>query len=339
MAEILSDDIDFGLYLRETDAKTKVKPASAWVSDLIHRLRNPDKSKKVYLPWDKCRDFFQFRKGEVTLWAGQNGHGKTQVVSQVVLSLMGQDEKVCIASFEVKPATTITRLARMYAGTNPFSPEFQNEEGVEALAELFTEFGQWSKNLWLYDQQGTVTADKVIGMARYCAKELGVTHVVIDSLMKCVMGEDDYNGQKEFVDELTALARDNNVHIHLIHHTRKPQNENHLPDKYDSKGSGAITDMVDNVMLVWRNKAKEDDMKAKGAHSTKRTEHDALLLCRKQRNGEDEPTIKLWFDKDSQQYKGAQEDPLQFFPNYPHRPSVCNACDPHVPEAGFGDNN
>jgi twinkle protein len=319
VAEYLTDNIDFSEYLRETDAATKVRPASAWIADLIERLRNPDRTKKIFLPWDKTRDVFNFRAGEVTLWAGQNGHGKTQVVSQVVLSLLGQDEKVVIASFEMKPQTTITRLARMYAGTNPFSPEYQQEEGIRALEQLFTEFGEWSSGLYMYDQQGTVTADKVIGMARYCAKELGVTHVVIDSLMKCVMGEDDYNGQKEFVDELTALARDNAIHVHIIHHTRKPQNENHVPDKYDNKGSGAITDLVDNVMMIWRNKAKEDDYKNKGSHSTKQTEADAMILCRKQRNGEAEPSVSLWFDRDSQQYKGDPTDPLMFFANWPHR--------------------
>ncbi|HQZ08289.1 MAG TPA: DnaB-like helicase C-terminal domain-containing protein, partial [Burkholderiaceae bacterium] len=257
-----------------------------------------------------------------TLWAGQNGHGKTQVVSQVALSLMGQGEKVVVASFEMKPATTLQRFARMYAGENPFSPAFQSDEGVAAVIDLYREFGEWSDGkLWLYDQTGTVEASRVIGMARYCAKELGVTHVVIDSLMKCVQGEDDYNGQKAFVDDLTALARDNQIHIHLIHHTRKPQNENHVPDKYDNKGSGAITDLVDNVMMVWRNKGKEDEWKKKGTSSNRQTEPDASILCRKQRNGEDEPTIGLWFDRESQQYKGQPEDALMAFYNWPHRPS------------------
>lgn len=322
MQLIDDSEIDLDLYLRETEAQTRVKPARVWMAELIERLRNPDNSKKVFLPWDKTRGVFQFRPGEVTLWAGQNGHGKTQVVSQVVLSLMGQGERVVVASFEMKPTTTLQRLARMYAGTNPFSEAYQSGEGLDALVSLFHEFGEWSdKRLWLYDQQGTVSADRVIAMARYAVKQLGVGHVVIDSLMKCVQGEDDYNGQKIFVDELTALARDNGVHVHLIHHTRKPANENHVPDKYDNKGSGAITDLVDNVMMVWRNKAKEDDFKAKGGLSTRRSEHDAALLCRKQRNGEDEPTILLWFDRDSQQYKGDPADELMFFPNFPHRPT------------------
>ena len=94
-------------------------------------------------------------------------------------------------------------------------------------------------------------------MVRYCAKERGITHFFVDSLMKCVSGEDDYNGQKLFVDELTAIARDHGIHIHLVHHIRKPSDESHKPSKYDYKGSGSITDQVDNVISVWRNKAKE----------------------------------------------------------------------------------
>ena len=320
MAEILTDTIDFSLYLRETDHKTNVKPASVWMDELIDRLQNPDTTKKVFLPWEKTFDVFRFRPGEVTLWAGQNGHGKSMITTQVALSLMGQDERVVLASFEMKPHVTLQRMARMYCGANPYSPEFQSDEGIKALTDLYTEFGEWSdKRLWIYDQQGTVSAERVIGMSRYCAKELGVTHIVIDSLMKCVQGEDDYNGQKALVDELCSLARDNNVHVHLIHHLRKPSSENAMPDKHDTKGSGSITDQVDNVMLVWRNKPKEEDVKGKGQMSNKRTEPDCYLRCRKQRNGEDEPDIGLWFDRDSQQYRGSESDGVMFFPNFPHR--------------------
>lgn len=317
---ILPDDMDFSAYELETDAHRNVKPVKAWIEELIHSLQNPDRTPKVFLPWEKAREVFHFRPGEVTIWAGQNGHGKTDMVSQVVLSLIGQGQKCCVASFEMKPRTTLGLMARMYAGTNPFSEAYQESGGVELLVQLLQEFRDWATGrLWLYDQQGTAKTAQVLGMARYSVKELGCTHIVIDSLMKCVAGEDDYNGQKSFVDELTALARDLGVHVHLVHHTRKPANEAHIPDKHDNKGSGAITDLADNILIVWRNKAKEDDIKAKGSFSTKATEPDAFLLCRKQRNGEEEPTIKLWFDKDSKQFKGDPADPVMFFPNFPHR--------------------
>jgi len=141
MAEIITDDIDFAAYLRETDPQTKVKPASAWVEELKARLHNPQFERQVKLPWEKTNSVFSFRDGEVTLWAGQNGHGKSLVTSQVALSLMGQGEKICIASFEMKPQTTLQRMARMFTGTNPFSPEYQGDKGIEALEELYNDFG------------------------------------------------------------------------------------------------------------------------------------------------------------------------------------------------------
>ena len=322
MAEMITDDlIDFSLYLRETEASTKVKPASMWMDELIHAIRNPDTSRKIYMPWEKTMAAFHFRDGEVTMWAGQNGHGKSLVTSQISLSLMGQGEKVCIACFEMKPTTTLKRMARMYVGTNPDAHEYQTDDGIEALSGLYGEFGEWTDGkLWLYDQQGTVNANQVIGVARYCAKELGIKHFVIDSLMKCAKGEDDYNGQKDFVDELTALARDNQIHIHLIHHMKKPAGgEYTVCGKYDAKGSGAITDLVDNFFVVHRNKEKHDDIAAKGQNSPKKDDADCFLICRKQRNGEDEPKINLWFDRDSQQFIGEKFDPVMFFPNFPHR--------------------
>jgi twinkle protein len=327
MTEFLTDDIDFSAYLKDTDAKTKVKPASEFVQDAKDRLRTRAKTKRTFLPWPKCNDSFEFRRGEVSVWAGQNGHGKTDVTTQVALSLIGQNEKVCVASFEMKPVTTIGRMVRMFAMTNPFSEEFQGEQGLTALDYLYDEFGEWTTGrMWLYDQTGTARPDTVLGMVKYCAQELGITHVFIDSLMKCVKAEDDYNGQKDFVDQLCAIAKDCDIHVHLVHHLKKPPKEADMPDKHDTKGSGSITDQVDNLFMVWRNKPKEDDWKAKGQMSTKQTEPDSYIFCRKQRNYEGnadgEPMISLWRHRDAGQFISEAGGYPQFFGNYPHVQSM-----------------
>ena len=326
MAEFITDTIDFAEYLRETDAQAKVKSASQWVGEMKQRLRTKPKERKVLLPWEKCRDSFEFRLGEVTIWGGVNGHGKSLVTSQVALSLMGQEERVCIASFEMKPMKTLERMTRMYNGMNPFSPEFQGDDGLSALDELYDDFGQWSDNrLWLYDQQGTTEANKVLGMARYCAKELGITQIFIDNLAKCVKAEDDYNGQKSFVDEITAIAKDYNCHVHLVHHMRKGNKETDQLDKSDFKGSGSIADQPDNLIGVWRNKAKE--LEAKEGKSTKKDEPDATVRVFKQRNyegsGDGEPLVALWFNKESWQFLGEQYGSNMCFGNpFPHRYSL-----------------
>jgi twinkle protein len=321
MAEYIDDSIDFGFYMRETDAKAKVKPAGAYNQALKDRLRGRKTQRLIYLPWPKTRDCFDFRPGEVTIWAGQNGHGKSQITAQVALSLMGQGEKVCIASFELKPVMTMQRLARMYCGTNPFSPEYQADQGIQLLENLYDEFTGWTDGLlWLYDHVGSIDGGKVIGMSRYCAKELGIKHIFVDNLAKCIKAEDDYNGQKAFVDEMMVIAQDYGVHIHIVHHLKKPPKETDRPDKGDVKGSGAIVDQPDNLFLVWRNKGKEDDRKE--GKNQRQNEPDQILFCKKQRNaegsGEGEPTILLWFNRDAGQFLESPTSDPMFFPNYPH---------------------
>lgn len=314
MPVLTQDDIDFSVYERESEARQKVRPAREWVQDLIEQIKNPKPVKRSVMPWRKTHRLVQFRPGEVTVWGGANGNGKSLVTGQVALSLCAQDERVCIASFEMKPAKTLERMGRQWSNFNPNDPAFEGvPQAREQMLDLYAQFRDWTDTrLWLYDQQGTVTASQVCAVARYCAKELGITHFFIDSLMKCVSGEDDYNGQKEFVDELTAIARDHGMHIHLVHHIRKPANEAHMPNKYDYKGSGSITDQVDNVISVWRNKEKEKNRQAGKIVSD--GEPDAKLICDKQRNGEWEGVIGLWFDPNSQQFLAAAGDePLALY--------------------------
>lgn len=321
MATVVTpDQIDFSAYLRETESAQKVKPASVYVAELIESLRNHKTEPKSYLPWEKTHSLVQFRPGEVTLWGGVNGHGKSLMTGQASLSLMAQGERVCIASFEMKPKRTLERMARQWGREDPGADCWVGAESaaLAAFEDLYSQFGDWTDGkLWLYDQQGTVNAETMIAVARYCSKELGITHIFVDSLMKCVKGEDDFNGQKAFVDELTSLARDCNCHIHLVHHIRKLSSEEDTPDKTDVKGSGSITDQVDNLLLVWRNKKKEREAQAgKGVSDT---EPDALLICDKQRNGEWEGRIGLWYDRQSQQFVDGPGKLGMPMWNWPHR--------------------
>lgn len=304
MAELITaDDIDFSFYERETDAQQKVKSASLYVQALLDRIASPVREKRQFMPWGKTHRLLQFRPGEVTVWGGPNGSGKSLVTGQVALSLCAQEQKVCVASFEMKPMKTLERMGRQWTKFNSNDPQVLSDPNERRIMiDLLEQFRDWTDGrMWLYDQQGTVSWKQVCAVARYCAKEKGITHFFIDNLMKCVAGEDDYNGQKAFVDELCAIARDHNIHIHLVHHIKKPATDDSKPSKYDFKGTGAITDQPDNVIAVWRNKTKERNRQAKKLVSD--TEPDALLIVDKQRNGEGwEGNIGLWFDKQSTQF-------------------------------------
>jgi twinkle protein len=291
-----SEEIDADIYAEIDGATHQVHRAVDWLDELQAELNAPVRDTSLTLPWATSHGKFGFRTGEVTLYAGGNGGGKSLVTGQIAMNLMRQGQKVCIASFEMKPKRTLYRMIRQFSGENIEAPRISRD-----LSHLFSRFFNFcGESLWLYDQQGTTSSRQVVAMARYCAVKLGIQHIFIDSLMKCVSGEDDYNAQKGFVDQLTAVARDHGVHIHLIHHIRKLQSEEVQPNKNDIKGSGAIADQVDNVLLVWRNKKKEHQ--ARQGSAVDISAPDAMLMCEKQRNGESEDWFSLWYHADSQQF-------------------------------------
>lgn len=294
------DEIDFEKYLKQTDHKQLVKKAIVWADELMEEAINPPVDTSVMMPWSSTAESFSFRSGEVTVWAGLNGSGKSMMTSQVALGLVKQKQRVCIASFEMKPKVTLKRMIRQFAGKSLESTNYQLTP-VQQKLDAITRFKTFANNyMYFYDQQGTVRPEIIIAMCKYCAEELGITHIVVDNLMKCVSGEDNYNGQKDFVDQLTSVARDYNIHIHLVHHIRKLTNDEIRPSKSDLRGSSSITDQVDNVLILWRNKKKEHELQ-RGDFSNADAP-DALLMCEKQRNGENESWYDMWYHKDSQQF-------------------------------------
>lgn len=301
MSQIISPtDVDFEAYMAETEPQAKVLAAEAWRDELARAVEHGEQITGAKLPWAKTHDLLRFRAGEVTLWQGINGHGKSELLGQACVGFACQDERVCIASFEMKPQATLKRMLRQTA--------MNSHPSVQAVDRLI----DWSRErLWLYDQQGTVKPAMLYAVARYCADRLKVRHLVIDSLMKCVRGEDDYNGQKDFVDMLCTLARDLGLHIHLVHHAKKGENEDQVPGKFSAKGSGAIVDQVDQMLTVWRNKKKERIAEVELRNGGEMSDDtlkmpDAMLICDKNRHGEWEGRINLWRHADSLQFTSDQ---------------------------------
>ena len=254
------------------------------------------------LPWKKTHPAFRFRPGEVTLWHGINGHGKSAVTTQLALYLALQGKRSCLASFEMPPRRTIHRMVLQCAGNPEPSDTF--------ICDFFIAM---APRLWIYDHRGRVDPQMLFKAIRYCAEKKGTTHFFIDSLMKCCPKEDDYGAQSDFVNAVCDVAHETGNHIHLIHHTRKAEDEKKPPGKFDAKGTGAITDQVDNVLGVWRNKAKErerDECLRVGAALNNETP-DFLLICDKQRNGGWEGNWALWGDARTWHFRGEHQDQWQ----------------------------
>lgn len=293
---LIEDNIDLTAYLEDSKETSMIKSALNWLAEVIDHFHG--KSENKYgprLPWLKTRDDFEFRRGEVTIWAGINSHGKSMLLSQVALSLMVQGERVCLASLEMKPFRTMARMARQARGEDEPSIAFLNY------------FHQWTDGkLWIYDRTGSVKPQTMLALIRYAKDKFDIDHFIIDNLTKVIAGEDNYNGQKDFADSLATLAADLDIHIHIVMHVRKGKDENEIPNKMSIKGAGSLTDIVDNIFIVFRNKMKERQIRE--GNNAMTPDPDALLILEKQRNGETEATYQLWFHGPSFQYVENRND-------------------------------
>jgi twinkle protein len=286
------------------------------------------------LPWGNSNKKslpFRFRLGEVTVWTGHNGHGKSQVLNHCIVALAWQGLRSLICSFEMAAPETYRRLIRMVRAEAKPADCARADFAARCLKPL-------ADKVWVYDHVGMAELDEVLDVARYARRRYNVRMVVIDSLMclKVTSDEDKYTEQKNFMNRLTQFAAENRMHIVLVAHSKKMDvkgNKEHaIPRKYDIAGSADISNLAWNVCVIWRNKKKEERLREMwdecairaGKPSDAMTaadfdkyytqedkdeveelvqEKDAFFLVDKQRGGEgDEPVRNLWFDRSTLQY-------------------------------------
>ena len=284
----------------------EMKAAGEFIEGVINLFYPLAGTEAPFLRLDKEFPWFQFRKGQLTVWTGYNGHGKSLLLSQVQLGLMAQGERFMIFSGEMQPDYLFKRTVKQATGIG------------QPTREYITAAMDWlNDKCWLFNQLGSATINRLLEVFTYANKRYGVGHVVIDSLMMTDVPEDGpgaFTAQKEAIRKLCDFAKKHGVHVHLVAHPRKGKDESSGPGKMDVAGSSKITDGADNVFAVWR--AQKDqaepnpaDVEAHDKWAEMMEAPDAKLILRKQRTGDiQDYTQFLWFDADSNQYRSQKRN-------------------------------
>ncbi len=279
----------------------ELKSAADYANRVAELFRPAVAQFGIRTPWPKVGDELVFRPGELTVIAGANGHGKSQLVGFMAANSIQRGYRVAVASLEFRVEAWIKRIVKQLAG--------RSDPAVAYVARLVNWLGDG--RLWAFDAQGTANWRRMIDVFRYARRRYAIDLFVIDNLTGLGIAEEDYQGQKELALALSDFARDEDTHVWLVHHIRKGQSECVEPDKADIKGSGSLTDLASTVLTVWRNKLKERESEEALAANKPMAEEiarqaDVRLNCKKQRNyqgeGSGEPSIRLWWGGSSCQY-------------------------------------
>lgn len=259
----------------------------AKVKSMFYPAHAEDKDPCLRL--DQSLEWFEFRPSELSVWTGYNGHGKSLLLSQVLLGLMAQGERVVVFSGEMTPERQLKRMVKQATGLDRPTSDY-----IDSVGAWLTE------KMWLFNVVGSAGIDRLLQVFLYANRRYGARHFVIDSLMMTDVPEDGPGAmtlQKDAMRKLCDFCRRNGVHLHLVAHPRKGQDEKHGPGKLDVAGSSKITDGADNVFTVWSARKDDNDP------DIDRDMPDARLELQKQRNGDTQHYKQaLWFVKEAQQF-------------------------------------
>lgn len=286
-AGVTREQIDNAFANARTVPPSRIKSGAEYRGALLHAFHPADGDPVgIMLPWPSTFANIALRSGELSVWTGISGHRKSIVLGQVMLEAARQGERVCIASMEMQPVGTLKRMARQALG---FS--LPDADDIESFAD-------WMEGrVWLYDFVGSVETVELLKTFAYMRRRYGVTQFVIDSLMMLNVSSEDLDSQTETIRRILEFRSTFDCHVHLVAHARKGMDESKAPRKLDVAGSANIINQCDNVFSVWRNKPKEEHPEQ---HAT---ESDTILYCDKQRNGEWEGAVRLWFDGPSLRFR------------------------------------
>lgn len=245
-------------------------------------------------PFDKHGERLRLYPCGVTIWSGFPGAGKTTLLRQLACHLLQKDSGVFFASLEEHPKHLLVRLAATAAGVDKLTSN-----------QLQWFIDVYGPKLRIWAKVGLAKHRSLLAVIRKLAQE-GISHAIIDSLMKMDISSQDFEGQRVFANLLAATAQQTRMHIHLVAHPKKPPQADQDPDINDVGGAKEIGGIADNVVFVRR---KEGDTPLATATGMK-------ITIRKQRHGHGGlGDITGWFHRDKRQFHVEQFAPaIRYLP-------------------------
>lgn len=199
-----------------------------------------------------------FCLGELSVWTGKSGQGKSTLLSQLMLNAVNQGFKVCAYSGELINTQFQHWLILQACGSNNLVRTYDKDKQCDVYLpskEAKEKICNWLKGkFYLYNNEFSSKNNNIIDTFKMAHKKYGCQVFLVDNLMTAKYNSNDkenyYLQQSNFVGELVRFAKTQNVHVHLIAHPKKTQGE---LSKEDIAGTLDISNRADNTFSVSRN--------------------------------------------------------------------------------------
>ena len=214
--------------------------------------------------WTDIDGLYRVSPSEVTVVTGVPNMGKSEWMDALMINMI-QDYgwKFGIFSAENFPVKHhLLKLVGKFAGKPFYGEEKMSEEVARNSMDILDDHIKF-----IGTQENSVTIATIMEQARLLNYRFGLNGLIIDPWNtlehKFGDGENETNYVSRVLAELNAFAKINEIHIWVVAHPRKMENDNNrrpvVPSPYDISGSANWFNKADNAITIHRHRTDEDD--------------------------------------------------------------------------------
>lgn len=267
-----------------------------------------------------------FKRKHCSLWSGYRGSAKSSVLNMFILNAAQKGYKTAIWTGELD-STEVKQWLYLQASGKAHNRKSQFNDFYYTPDHISEQIDGWiDKYVWLFNNEYGENAKQLEFEIRKLKKDVDIDMVILDSLM--VLDYEDLDGdrnekQKNLMRMLTKLAKELNIHIHIVAH---PNKSGSFLRANNISGSGHIPDLAQNIFIIHRmgldfaknaqdflSHQQIDEITSSGA-----TNVIEIVKCRDKGSATDK-FIKLYFEIESNRLKNSVAEHIVY--NWEEQPT------------------
>lgn len=253
-----------------------------------------------------------FKRGQVSVWIGRQASGKSTMMSQLILYAIQRGLKTAMFTGEMS-AREIRTWMMLQAAGKAYTKPSQYNSFYYVPKHIKEKISQWMSGIFfLYNNSYSFDILNIEDKIRKLHAEQGLSEVVLDNLMILEIDEfgdrNELINQKKLLKKLCDIARELNIHIHLVAHPNKARE---WLDVSSVCGSSTIGNLAQNVFLLSKIYPESFATQAQGALSKTDIEDVLQSQCStilqigkcREKGAAIGKIVKLWFEEESNRFK------------------------------------
>lgn len=289
-----------------------------------------------------------FKRKHVSVWSGYRGCAKSTLLNMLILNAANRGYKSALWTGELDNTEVKTWLYLQAAGKQ-FNKPSQFNNFYYTPDHVSLRIDPWiDKFFWLFNNEYGDNYKQIEFEIRELKKKEDIDMVIFDNLMTLDVDDvegDKYDKQKNLMKLLSKLAKDLDIHIHLVAH---PNKSGTFLRPNNISGSGHIPDLAQNVFILHRlgqdfeKDSKEFLSKITIADISNSGCTNCMEICKcREKGAAADHFIKMYFEMESNRLRndmyehiayGWQDPPVQqplitippmeYHPDHTHEPET-----------------